>query len=424
MKNMRLILLLFGIVSGVFCHAQDTLRVLFLGNSYTAYNQLPYMVSQVAASMGDVVTYSSNTPGGYRFNQHATDATSLNLIAQGNWDYVVLQEQSQLPSFPISQVEQDVFPYAKKLDSLITAANPCTETVFYTTWGRKNGDASNCGFFPPLCTYQGMDSLLQLRYKMMADSNDAILSPVAQVWRYIRTNYPAIELYNADESHPSLAGSYAAACAFYTVMFRKNPTAITYIGALDSTTAANIRLATKLVAFDNLPNWNVGKYDPVAEFNYSQIDACGIVFNSFSQNADISQWFFGDGQSAFGDTVYHAYFPGGEYQAKLVVSNCGKFDTLEYQVVVISCGESNVDENINSQVKTYPNPFTDRIAISTELTGKPGVWELLNTQGQMVQSGSLKSNLFIEGLGNLPNGLYLLRLEVGENAVVKRVVKN
>lgn len=418
---MKKLLLIVALNLGLICHAQDTLNVLFLGNSYTFYNQLPNMVREVAASVGDVVTYSSNTPGGYRFSQHVTDATSLNLIGQGNWDYVVLQEQSQLPSFPINQVEQDVFPYAKKLDSLITAAKPCTETVFYNTWGRKNGDASNCGFFPPLCTYQGMDSLLQMRYKMMADSNDAIIGPVAQVWRYIRTNYPTIELYNADQSHPSTAGSYAAACAFYTVMFRKSPLAITYLGGLDSTTAANIRLATKLVAFDNLADWNVGKYDPQAAFTYSNIDNCGVQFTSNSQNADSYLWLFGDGQTSNQENPLHIYPNIAEiYQTSLIVSSCGRSDSIAIPVVTCLSG---IDENTNAQVKTYPNPFTDKIAITSELPGKLGVWQLLNAQGQLVQSGSLNNQMLISGLGNLPKGLYLLRLQVGDKAVVKRVIK-
>jgi hypothetical protein len=166
--------------------------VLFLGNSYTYVNDLPKTIADMALSTNDTLIYDSNCPGGYTLQGHATNATSLNKIKQGNWDYVVLQEQSQYPSFPINQVETDVFPYAKLLDSLIHVSNPCAETVFYMTWGRKNGDASNCPSWPPVCTYNGMDSLLRLRYETMATSNKALLSPVSVVWKYLRTNNPLI----------------------------------------------------------------------------------------------------------------------------------------------------------------------------------------------------------------------------------------
>ncbi|MFN6091126.1 MAG: SGNH/GDSL hydrolase family protein, partial [Bacteroidota bacterium] len=174
---------------------QQIKKVLFIGNSYTYVNDLPALLSNAAQSTGDSVIYDSNCIGGYTFQLHSTNATTLQKIAQGNFDFVVLQEQSQLPSFPISQVQSSVYPYAKTLDSLINVANPCTETVFYMTWGRKNGDASNCPNWPPICTYSGMDSLLRMRYENMANTNSALVSPVGAVWRYIRNNFPGIELY-------------------------------------------------------------------------------------------------------------------------------------------------------------------------------------------------------------------------------------
>ena len=150
-------------------------RVLFLGNSYTYVNDLPALTRDIAASMGDTLEIDSNTPGGYTFQMHTTNTTSLNKIMQGNWDFVILQEQSQLPSFPYSQVETECFPFAEFLDSVINQYNTCGETMFYMTWGRKNGDASNCALWPPVCTYNGMDSLLRLRYCMMTDSNNAVV---------------------------------------------------------------------------------------------------------------------------------------------------------------------------------------------------------------------------------------------------------
>ncbi len=125
-------------------------RVLFLGNSYTNRNNLPSLLLNAALSTGDTIIVDSNTPGGYTLQGHSTNQISLSKIAQGSWDYVVLQEQSQRPSFPDAQVQADVYPYAKQLDSLVQLANSCTETVFFMTWGRKNGDANNCPFFPPL----------------------------------------------------------------------------------------------------------------------------------------------------------------------------------------------------------------------------------------------------------------------------------
>jgi len=95
------------------------------------------------------------------------------------------------------------------------------KSVFFQTWGYKNGDAGNCPVFPPICTYKGMDSLLELRYQKMALDNKALLSPVGLVFREIRTALPSINLYELDESHPSMHGSYAAAVTFYTILSGK-----------------------------------------------------------------------------------------------------------------------------------------------------------------------------------------------------------
>ena len=98
---------------------QTTKKALFLGNSYTAYNSLPNLVENIANSLGDSLIHDRNTPGGQTMAGHASNVTSLNKIASQEWDYVVLQSQSQEPSFPPSQVANDVFPYAEQLTDSI-----------------------------------------------------------------------------------------------------------------------------------------------------------------------------------------------------------------------------------------------------------------------------------------------------------------
>lgn len=252
---------------------QSNINVLFLGNSYTAYNNLPQLVADCAASTNRMVNVQSNTPGGYTFQGHSTNNTSIELISQGDWDFVVLQEQSQLPSFPDFQVSQDVYPYASKLNDTILYFNECAETVFYMTWGRENGDSQNCANWPPVCTYEGMDDLLNERYRQMAEDNEAIISPVGAVWRNIRTNYPDLDLYASDGSHPSAEGSYAAAVAFYTVLFREDPTEITFDFSVAAEEAAIIRQVVKEVVYNHLlAEWHVGEYDNLEQLCFLQLE--------------------------------------------------------------------------------------------------------------------------------------------------------
>ena len=162
MRKLGLLLAVFlGCMGNVYSQG-DAVRVLFIGNSYTSVNDLPSMLCLISISAGKPYSYSTehaNTPGGATFEDHCTNR-SMQLIQQGGWTYVVLQEQSQLPSFPINQVERECFPYAERLVDSVYAYNPCAVPMFYMTWGRENGDQQNAQYFAPLGTYEGMDSLL------------------------------------------------------------------------------------------------------------------------------------------------------------------------------------------------------------------------------------------------------------------------
>ena len=248
----RLFAFFFLLVLILFAPAQSN-KVLFIGNSYTYVNNLPELISMMMTSSGEDMDYQMSAPGGCTFQQHCSVSSSY--IQQEGWNYVVLQEQSQLPSFPENQFMQDCYPYAVSLCSMIRESNPDAQIVFYMTWGRKNGDQQNCPYYPPLCTYQGMDSLLNLRYMRMAEDNHAWVSPVGAVWHYIRDHYPDVELYQSDESHPSYIGSYVAACCFYTMFTGHDPNGIMWNGTLDATTASILKNAAKTVVFDSLSKW-------------------------------------------------------------------------------------------------------------------------------------------------------------------------
>jgi hypothetical protein len=391
---------LFLLIPGFAC-AQITKSALFLGNSYTGVNNLPNLVWNMAENTGDSLIYDSNTPGGHTLQGHSANAISLGKIASGGWDYVVLQEQSQLPSFPDGQVQSDVYPYAARLNDSILKYNPCAETVFYMTWGRKNGDASNCASWPPVCTYTGMDSLLRLRYETMAANNDAILSPVGAAWRYVRINHPGIELYQADESHPSVAGSYLAALSFYTVLYRKDPTLISWNHTLPAADAAILRDAAKAVVYDILSHWHVGEYDPVADFGYVQTSGYAFDFINQSANADSVAWNFGGGFVSLLDTTLVFAGPG-TYTVTLVAYGCGLTDTLTQAIVVSPFSGVGV---MNATMEVYPNPSQGFLRIS-------GLHEndyaLFNAFGQRVRNGRASHEELFLDLSDLPDGTYLL----------------
>ncbi len=394
------------------------LKVLFLGNSYTYVNSMPQVTAAIASAMGDSLIYDSNTIGGYTLQQHAHDATSLSKIGQGDLDYVVLQEQSQWPSFPIDQVDTGMFPYAHFLDSLNQAYHPCGRTMFYMTWGRKNGDDLNCPTWPPVCTYEGMDSMLRLRYMMMADSNNAVVSPAGAVWHYIRQQYPAIELYQADESHPTLEGTYAAACAFYTAFFRRDPETIPYDYTLSAADAANIRHAAKVVVYDSMLYWHIGQYDLTAGFTYSNGAGNLVTFTNTSLNATDYTWYFGDGDSSTTANTQHTYTNPGTYTVTLVAKRCMDNDTM---IMTLSTWPASV-RGYAAQAMCFrlsPNPAHDLLSISTDaVPPKPVRIAVFDISGKLVNENTMaNANRSELNISTLPAGTYTLIATSGDTMI-------
>lgn len=304
---------------GFDAHAQLKRKVLFLGNSYTDVNNLPQLIHDVAISAGDTLIYDKNAPGGYRLENHFNDLTSKAKIMAGGWDYVVLQGQSQEPvtytnGFLTAGIE---------LYTLIKQYNNCAVIMPYITWGRKNGDAGNCPFFPEVCTYQGMDSALKSKYLYLSKFINGEASPVSVVWNYLRKNHPSIELYDADESHPNAAGSYAAACCFYASIFKKDPTLITDNFGLSSTDANIIKNAAKEEVYNKLSTWDFKK-NPASNFNYYLGSAANEIYFTPTKS-EIKQnysWDFGDGSTSTLPFPSHIYLSNGTYMVTLTTTNC------------------------------------------------------------------------------------------------------
>lgn len=359
--------LLFWAITGmsnVQAKAGQKLRVYFIGNSYTYSNNMPGMIADIAASMGDTLVYEYHTPGGWTWKDHWSNFPTDPCIAKiktGNWDYVVLQEQSQMPAFGQLNPSHPTYIYAGQFTKLIRDSAKCTVPMLYMTWGYKNGDSANCPGLLYMCTYEGMDSVLRARYMELADSFDAVVSPVGAVRRYIRQNHPGIELYEPDGSHPSVAGTYAAACCFYAALFKKDPSLIPFNSILSATEATNIKAAAKTVMYDSLAQWVPGVYDLSAAYDHS-ISGTQVTFtNKSSTKAQTYSWNFGDGNTSTLKNPVHTYAAKGNYTVTLTSydnNGCGRVISKKVNLFPIG-----IDDVEHASFAIAPNPATDYIAI-------------------------------------------------------------
>lgn len=209
--------------------AKPAFRVLFVGNSYTAAHSLPRLVANLAAAAGEKrrLVYKAETPGGCTLEGHLSGGKVIALLQEGTWERVVLQDQSQVPSLDESYRLQHMYPAVRSLDRAIRAAG--ARTVFFMTWGYKRGDTEN----RPDDSYGAMQARLAQGYGRIAQELSVELAPVGLAWEQALVSRPGLELWAGDGMHPSLVGSYLAACVMYTVLYGNPPARNPYHAGLE-----------------------------------------------------------------------------------------------------------------------------------------------------------------------------------------------
>ncbi|MBI3409198.1 MAG: hypothetical protein HY040_12700 [Planctomycetes bacterium] len=182
------------------------LKILFIGNSFTARNNLPGLIADLAAKRGKKIEQCLISRGGASLRAHWNAGEAIKAIKDGHFDYVVLQEQSTLPIKNAKRMHENV----RLFDEAIKAAG--AKTILYLTWARKHA---------PQTQQTITDAYLEIGREL-----GATIVPVGEVWQRFMRNHDLPVLHDRDGSHPSLAGSYLAACVFYAVLFEKSPVGI------------------------------------------------------------------------------------------------------------------------------------------------------------------------------------------------------
>jgi len=195
------------------------MNILFIGNSYTFYNDLPSMFEGLAKENGKNVCTFSITEGGRRlikFQDQEDPYTKKleSLLAKEYFDVVFLQEQSILPASEYETFFSGVEHLVYKLK------DNAKRIILYSTWGRKNGspDLENRGW-----TNESMTAILANAYEKAADALGLEVSYVGKAFKRASDASVNLELHDPDKSHPSYAGSVLAALTHYKQVFGKLP---------------------------------------------------------------------------------------------------------------------------------------------------------------------------------------------------------
>ena len=185
-------------------------KVLFIGNSYTYFWNLPHVVQGLAESSDIKISTKQSTAGGVNLGQHWRGDRKLkskSMIEEGDFDIVVIQDHSMRSI----QAPDSLMYYGKQFSDLIksTGAQP----YVYMTWSRR---------WDPY-----MIETIQKEYTRLAEKINARIVPVGLAWQRALELRPELPLYDDDGSHQSSLGTYLNACVFYGVFTGKSPVGLT-----------------------------------------------------------------------------------------------------------------------------------------------------------------------------------------------------
>jgi hypothetical protein len=206
-----------------------SLKVLFIGNSFTGRNDLPGLVAALAAADGRKVVHRLISVGGASLRTHWNKGEAQREIQRGKYDRVVLQEQSTLPIKNPARMRENVLLF----DRCIREEGAGARTTLYMTWARRHAPE----------TQRAITSA----YTSIAEEIGADLIPAGTAWKHFIGTHPRLVLHDRDGSHPTLAGSYLAACVAFAVLFNRSPVELSVnVAGLSSDDAKVLQKAAAL----------------------------------------------------------------------------------------------------------------------------------------------------------------------------------
>jgi hypothetical protein len=220
---------------------------LFVGNSYTFYEDMPAQVAALAREAGRPVEVEVIAEGGASFREHVEALGALERIARSGLDHVVLQDQSGGPLHDRARFEA----YGTRLADAVRGAG--ARLVWYQTWARAEGhDAYRApwsGGSPSEMTRR-----VRAAYEGMRARFGGVIAPVGEAFERARRERAEVSLYDADLHHASAEGSHLAALVIFAVLTGESPRDATFRpkGVGEARAAVLRRIAAETVAREPL----------------------------------------------------------------------------------------------------------------------------------------------------------------------------
>ena len=209
----------FGFVDNDWLDRRPVQRILYLGDSYTYYNDLPAMVAEMADSAGSDVRFDITMRAfpNAKLEDHWNNETTRSLLAQGDWDRVMVQPESYF-----QELEGDHSHF--RLGSRLFEAAGRAQRAIVVSWTASEDAYQN----RPMTRAEHFQNI-ETNHRGLASRTGAGLIDVARVWRDVEAEALPFSLYQRDGNHPSLEGSYLAGLVIYAQLAQRDVQDVTYV---------------------------------------------------------------------------------------------------------------------------------------------------------------------------------------------------
>ena len=224
-------------------------RVLFIGNSYTSVNDLPDTFAGLAWAGGHRVQTAALDEGGWTLQEHLAAAETATTLDAQPWDVVVLQEQSEIPSLAIDRTDL-MDPAATQLVAMIRARD--AHPLLYLTFAHQGGWPQE-----GLPDYRSMQSAIDDGYLQIASRLDVPVAPVGAAWETVVDGPSPPSMWQSDGSHPTVSGTYLAACVFYAAIFHTSPVGLGDTGGLPASEARALQTVAASTVLGDPAEWGL-----------------------------------------------------------------------------------------------------------------------------------------------------------------------
>lgn len=429
MKYILLLILSITLFTG---YSQDTISILFIGNSFTNGNStiidnvntgtlsIPYKFKQLAVTAGfnvDVEMYCPNGIYVYDYNGqtgHANRTETATKINSKSWDYVYVQDNQGSYVWSEGYFASTVANANIALYNKIKANNSCTRVFFYAGQALQGGLPSSYWNQGGLnLTYDNTQNCNTRIYKNVKYLNNhagfnEIVTPIGLAWnKYISDGHSDSDLFFSDGSHPSNYGTYLAAAVVFSQVCKTSPVNINWNADLSGSVAQYLRQ----IAWDIINDVTIFQETHLSDYTPTIASSNNILTTSNSYSS--YQWYQNLSPISSTNSSSYSYNQTDYYHVEVIDGNGCKYRSFNNHYDFSTL----ID---NSTVNEFGIDYSNGKVIITNMSG--GNLKLINITGTILMSKKIKGYKHVELLDRFTAGTYVVIAEHNQKKYIKKII--